>query len=156
MAYESTTVAAYTSQAEIMKLVMAHGGTGVGFESEPPIEGVSAKLKIEGVDYVVHITARCKETKRSYQPGNRSWPVTRTDAQMREAVEQERRRVWRVLFYYLKNAFECADSGVVELRHVLLPHIVLPGTGRTISEHILPRLAEAVQGDPARLLGAAR
>lgn len=61
--------------------------------------------------------------------------------------------MWRVLFYYLKNAFECAAAGVVELREILLPHIVMPD-GQTIGEHILPRLAHAVQQDPSRLLGA--
>lgn len=153
MAYEQTSVSVWRSQGDISKLIMGHGGTGVGFESEPPIEGFSAKLTLDSVQYMLHITARCREIKRTYMRRNRRWPITRTDAGMSEAMEQERRRVWRVLFYYLKNAFECADSGVVELRHVLLPHIVIPSTGKTISEHILPQLSQAVQGDPARLLG---
>jgi len=153
MAYESTGVAVWTSQGEIMKLVMAHGGTAVGFDAEGLVEGFHAKIKIGGVDYVIHITAHCQPAPMKRKDGRSSYLSPTTEDWRAKFAEQERRRVWRVLFYYLKNAFECAAAGVVELREILLPHIVM-GDGLTIGQHILPRLEQAVQDNPARLLGA--
>jgi hypothetical protein len=40
----------------------------------------------------------------------------------------------------------------MEFRELMLPFIVLPRDGRTIAEHILPRLAAALAGDPLHLL----
>jgi hypothetical protein len=58
-----------------------------------------------------------------------------------------------VLFYHLKGIFESADSGVLEFRELMLPYIVTK-SGRTIAEQLVPRLADAVSLNPARLLEA--
>lgn len=72
----------------------------------------------------------------------------------REGFEaKEERRVWRVLFWHLKAIFEAADSGVIDIRDVILPYVVTPD-GHTISERILPRLENLLQ-NPDRLLPAA-
>jgi hypothetical protein len=55
--------------------------------------------------------------------------------------EQEERRVWRVLFWHLKAMFEAADSGVIAVEDIIMPYIVTPD-GRTIAEHVAPKLAE--------------
>lgn len=153
MAYEDTSVPVHKSQGDLLSLVMGKGGSTVGFLCEPPREGFQAKVKIDGCDYHLRITATCRPAPEKRKVGRSSWPSPTTLQWRIEFAQQERRRVWRVLYYYLKNAFECSDAGVVELREILLPHIVMPD-GRTIGDHILPRLAEAVQQDPSRLLGA--
>ena len=155
MSYETTEVPVWKSQGEITRLVMSKGGSGIGFMTAPPREGIEARVAIQGADYVVRIWALCREAPAKRRMGNRSWPEPTTAAWRAQFAEQERRRIWRVLYYYLKNAFECADSGVVELREILLPHIVMPD-GATIADHILPRMAEAVSGAPGRLLPEAR
>jgi len=66
-------------------------------------------------------------------------------------MEEEARRVWRVLFYHLKSVYEAANSGVMEFRELMLPYIVTHD-GHTVAEHILPKLAGAIAGNPSRLL----
>jgi hypothetical protein len=65
----------------------------------------------------------------------------------------EERRIWRVIFYHLKSVFEASESGVMEFRELILPYIVTRD-GHTVAEHILPKLAEAIAGNPSRLLPA--
>jgi hypothetical protein len=76
-----------------------------------------------------------------------------TNQRQREArLEQEHRRIWRVLFYHLKSVFEAADSGVMEFRELMLPYIVTK-SGMTVAECIVPQLAKNIELNPARMLG---
>lgn len=132
MAYDSTQVPVDRTQAKIRALLMAHGAIGIAFVSQPPTEGFTTSLAIEGRPYSIRIQADCREAR---------------DA------SQELRRLWRVLFYHLKAMFEAADSGVMELREMILPYIVTKN-GMTVGEHILPQLDNAVAGNPLRMLPA--
>lgn len=134
MAYEDTVVPVNRSQEKIRALILANKGTGIAFisESDPPTEGFQAKVSIDGVGYTIRIQAKLKKAR---------------DA------EQERRRVWRVLFHHLKDIFEAANSGVMDFRELMMPYIVT-NDGRTVAECILPKLEAAISGNPARLLPA--
>lgn len=140
MAYETTEVPVVKSQQKIREMIMAHKGFGVAFVSErdpqgklPAREGFHAQVMICGKPYSVRITATLKPN--------------------RYGVEQEERRVWRVLFHHLKSVFEAADTGVMEFRELMLPYIVMP-SGQTISEVIIPQLDSKLAGTPDRLLMA--
>lgn len=149
MAYEHTEVAVPKSQDGIRKMIMAHKGFGVAFISEkdpegklPSREGFHAKVMIKEKPYEVRITANLKAAN-----------ANRYDSDSRKAafVEQEERRVWRVLYHHLKSVFEAADTGVMEFRELMLPYIVMP-SGGTIAEYILPQLDAKLAGEPSRLL----
>ena len=147
MSYEQTEVPVSRSQEGIRKLVLGNGGTGVAFISQPPREGFEAHIPIDGKVYHIRIAADCiprerKRVRQSSRYGHRS---------QRDPMEAEARRVWRVLFYNLKSTFESANSKVMELRELMLSYIVT-NDGRTIAERILPRLAEAIEGNTVRLL----
>lgn len=136
------------TQEALRKLIQAHKGFGLAVISEqdpagkePAQEGFQAKVMIDGVPYIVKIMAKAKPAAKFS-----------SDRQKQLHFEQEQRRIWRVLYYHMKSVFEAADSGVMEFRELMLPYIVMPGDGRTIAEHILPRLAAALAGDPSRLL----
>lgn len=133
MSYETTEVPVVNSQQKLRELLLRNGATGIAIVSQPPQEGFQAMVKIEGQMYTFRISANCKP--KSHQ----------------SAVEQEERRVWRVLFHHLKAIFEASSSGVQELRQMILPYIVT-NDGRTIAEILLPQLDKAVQYNPARLL----
>jgi len=142
MAYEHTEVPIARSQEAIRRLIMAHGGFGLAVVSErdpdgnlPAQEGFQAKVLIDGKPYTVKVMAALRPVHESKR-------------------EQEERRVWRVLYYHLKNVFEASDSGVMEFRELMLPYVVM-ADGMTISEHILPRLDAALAGKPERLLAEA-
>ena len=131
-AYGTTSVPVERSQSAIRDLVMTRGGSGIAFIEQPPMEGFHCMMPIDGVTYTVRIQAHVPEDSRD--------------------VAQDRRRIWRVLYYHLKSVFESSASGVMEFREMMLPYIVTTN-GQTVGERILPNLEKAIQRDPARLLG---
>lgn len=130
VAYDNTKVPISDSQSAIRKLIYSHNGTGVSFISQPPREGFDALVTLENVAYHIRVMATGKKG---------------TDR------EQEERRVWRVLYWHLKAMFEAADSGVIAVEDIILPYVVTPD-GRTIAEHIRPKLAEAREMTGNKLL----
>jgi hypothetical protein len=147
MAYETTEVAVSKSQDAIRKLIYAHKGTGLMLISRPPNEGFEAFIEIEKMPYHVRIMAVCKDQR--YDRNH----YLRSAQNLGKAVEQENRRVWRVLYWHLKAIFEAADSGVIDIRNVIMPYVVLRD-GLTLSDHIRPKMDELMKVDPSRLLGA--
>lgn len=132
MAYETTKVPMMQSQAEIRKIVYAHKGTGISFMSRPPREGFEALVTMGDQAYHIRVMATMKK-------GNNR--------------ESEERRVWRVLYWHLKAMFEAADSGVIAIEDIIMPYIVTPD-GRTIAEHVAPKLAEMREFTHDKLLTA--
>jgi hypothetical protein len=140
MAYEKTGVAVDKSQAGIRKLVMGRKGSKIAFISEPPREGFQAEVLIDELPYMIRVFGEVKRPNTG-----------RTDKQRATWLDQEHRRIWRVLFYHLKSVFEAADSGVMEFRELMLPYIVTK-SGQTVAECIVPQLAKNIELNPARLL----
>jgi hypothetical protein len=146
MSYDSTKVPISQSQEAIRGLIYSHHGTGVSFISHPPREGFEALVTITDLPYRVRVMATCEKVERVSAQGKR-----RSDSTMAEMTQQELRRVWRVLFWHLKAMFEAADSGVIDIRDVIMPYVVTRD-GRTLSEHIIPQMERAMIDDPARML----
>ncbi len=147
MAYETTEVAVSKSQDAIRKLIYSHKGTGLMLISRPPHEGFEAFIEVDKLPYHVRIMAICKDQKKD----KNGW--LRSTANYEKAVDQENRRVWRVLYWHLKAIFEAADSGVIDIRNVILPYVVMQD-GSTLSDHIVPKMAQLLTMNPERLLGA--
>jgi len=144
-AYSSTSVPIAKSQEGIRKMIYAHKGRGLMLISHAPREGFEALMQINNVEYRVRIMATCKiETHRG--PGY----TRKSSGQIEKQTEQEERRVWRVLYWHLKALFESSDSGVIDIRDVIMPYVVMPN-GETLSERIMPQL-EKVLADPSRAL----
>lgn len=148
MAYNETQVPVSQSQEAIRRLIYSHKGTGLMLISEPPREGFEGLVTIDGMAYRLRVMARSKEVERHSSQGRR-----RTDNVMQELREKEIRRVWRVLYWHLKAMFEASDSGVIDIRDVIMPYVVMHD-GRTLSEHIVPRMTELMTMDASRLLAA--
>jgi hypothetical protein len=135
MNYHDTKVRVMQSQADIRKLVYAHKGTGVSFMSRPPREGFEALVTMGSQGYHIRVMATCKTVSERLR-------------------EQEERRVWRVLYWHLKAMFVAADSEVIAIEDIIMPYIVTPD-GRTIAEHVAPKLAEMRGMTHEKLLNAA-
>lgn len=147
MAYENTEVAVSKSQDAIRKLIYGHKGTGLMLLSQPPREGFEAMVTIVDQAYHIRVMATAKpRTKDRY-----GWALS--DKQKEAAIEQENRRVWRVLYWHLKAMFEASDSGVIDVRDVIMPYVVLRD-GMTLADHIKPQMPQLMNIDPARLLGS--
>lgn len=122
-------------------MIYAHKGTGVMLLSQPPREGFEAMVTIDKLPYHIRIMATCRKGSKPGYVFNE------------KGREQEERRVWRVLYWHLKAMFEAADSGVIDIRDVIMPYVVTRD-GRTLSEHIIPRMAEIMTVDTSKLLPA--
>lgn len=146
MAYEATGVPVSKSQEQIRHMIYAHKGTGVIIVSQRPREGFEAMVTIADLPYHVRVMATCRTIPERNKYGQRRPP-----GQLDQARAAEERRVWRVLYWHLKAMFEAADSGVIDLRDVIMPYIVTRD-GRTLSEHVIPRMAEIMTVDTNRLL----
>jgi hypothetical protein len=148
MAYDRTDVPLVKSQDAIRRLIYSHRGTGVMLISQPPREGFEAMVTISDQSYHIRVMATCKDITRD------KYGVKRTGNSLSTARDQEERRVWRVLYWHLKALFEAADSGVIDIRNVIMPYVVL-ADGRTLSDHVVPRMAELTRlEDTSRLLPA--
>lgn len=146
MAYEETSVAVSKSQEQIKKLVYAHKGAGVMLISRPPHEGFEAFIALGNDSYHIRVMAQCRDVSKD----NHGW--TRSAGKFAAAKEQEERRVWRVLYWHLKAMFEAADSGVIDLRDIIMPYVVLKD-GMTVADIVKPRMKELMTMSSARLLG---
>lgn len=147
MAYETTEVVVSKSQDSIRKLIYAHRGTGLMLISRPPHEGFEAFITIEELAYHIRVMAKCKDVTLD------KWGMKKTGNSLINSIDQENRRVWRVLYWHLKAIFEAADSGVIDIRDVVMPYVVLRD-GMTLSDHIRPSMNELMNMNPARLLVA--
>jgi len=145
MAYENTEVPIARSQDAIRKIIYSHKGTGLMLMSHPPREGFEAMVTINDLPYHIRIMATCKFPTKD----RHGWTLSESGKE--KAREQEERRVWRVLYWHLKAMFEAADSGVIDIRDVIMPYVVTRD-GRTLSEHLTPRMQEIMSIDPSRLL----
>jgi len=147
MAYEETDVAVSRSQEQVRRLIYMHRGTGLMLISQAPREGFEAMVDLEGAAYQIRVMATCRKVESFDRQGR-----SRTPKIIEGMREREERRVWRVLYYHLKAMFEAADSGVIDIRDVIMPYVVLRD-GMTLSDHIKPRMSQLMTTDPARLLG---
>jgi hypothetical protein len=146
VAYDKTEVAVSKSQDAIRKLVYSHKGTGLMLISRTPHEGFEAFMELDKLSYHIRVMAVCKDQKHDRHG------MLRSNSALSNAVEQENRRVWRVLYWHLKAMFEAADSGVIDIRDVIMPYVVL-ADGSTLSEHVKPRMKQLMTMDTSRLLG---
>lgn len=129
MAYRYTEVSPEKSQGQIKKILIAHGASNIQFGSsfEPmKIEGFQASVTIDKKPYGIRIAV----------------PVKYFEAQSRQ--DQEIRRVWRVLYHHVKAIFEAADSGVIDIRELLLPYFVTK-SGETVAKRLLQDLPLAIE-----------
>lgn len=129
MAYEYTYVAPEKSQGQIRKLLEIHGAKNVSFASQnDPIrmEGFRATVVLEQKPYGMKIVVPVKDKKNV------------------KLQDQEIRRIWRVLYHHMKAVFEAADSGVIDIRELLLPFLVTTD-GQTVGRKLLRDIPKALE-----------
>ena len=137
MAYEHTSVAPEKSQAAIKKLLMIHGAVNISFASayEPTRqEGFRATVILDNKPYGMKIVVPVQEMPNDM------------------AQDQIIRRVWRVLYHHMKAIFEAADSGVIDVRELLLPFLVTKD-GRTVGQIVLQDMPKAIEAPKQIFLG---
>lgn len=139
MAYEQTEVQVEKSQGEIRKVLVAAGCTQFSFG-----EGVHDGRTWAAVEFVhtAHLV-RIKVPLKEPTPQAISAKHTRSRNKTREQVkalmiEQEAKRIWRVLFHGLKARMISIDEGVETFLQAFMPHVVDPATDKTLWERFTP------------------
>lgn len=131
-AYEGTTVSAEKSMAETMALLRRRDCLGIQWTEECATTVLRFRWRAaSGAEMCARFTMQARPTTR---PGQ-------TPKQRAEALDRERRRLFRVLVHFLKNLFEAVDGGLLTTEQAFLPFLE-DASGRTIGELIVPHLAK--------------
>lgn len=126
MAYETTEISCGKSQEKILQLLKYNGIEAVQFAENfnPPKMQVMFAYKIhkEG-DRVVKYEVNIKSSDPS-----RRLPATKQ-------IEQNRRQAMRILYYYLKSAFEAVEAGLLKKDDIFMPFFMM-SDGKLLKESL--------------------
>jgi hypothetical protein len=146
---EDTKVPVERSRAAIAKVLTLWGARGVQWEDD--FDSGSATLRFrwrspEGGELVARLHLRIAI---GHMPTGvrRVRPPTKTEA----AIEQERRRLHRVAFHWLKAQQAAIDSGLFKAETVIIPWLE-DAQGRTIGEALAGQFAQLGKVDMTRRL----
>lgn len=134
MAYESTTVAVEKSQADIRRLLKAHGCESFEF-GEASIDGQTwAAVGFRNGQRLVRIKVPHKvpDPHELRKRAQRARTQERRIAIVSEAEEQEAKRIWRVIAWNLKARMEAVQEGVETFEEAFLAHLLDERTGETV------------------------
>ncbi len=136
--YGSTTVPVERSQGQIRELLASHGAREFGFGEAIDDDGRpwAAVTFTHG-----QVRVRLRVPLKLPEPGEIRRKVqrarTRTEDEIRfDVMEQEAKRIWRVMAHNLKARMVSVDEGVETFEEAFLAHIVDLTTGLTIYEQL--------------------
>jgi len=142
-----TTVPVERSRAAIEKLLTRYGATKVAIAWGSGRSTVYVYFEVHDrkVQFDMRLPdrrapeIRCKPLPRS--PGR--FGRLRTEKQAEAAYDQECRRRWRALLIVIQAKIEAVRSGITSFDVEFLAHILLPGTGDTVANTVIPQIADA-------------
>jgi hypothetical protein len=138
MAYESTTVPVEKSQAEIRKLLTTHNAGRFAFGEETDSAGVRwAAVSFSHGGYSVRMRVPHKPVDELALRSKARRARTQTYADFEAvAIEQEAKRIWRVISWNLKARLVAVEEGVETFEEAFLAHLLDERTGMTIYEQL--------------------
>lgn len=142
MAYATgTAVSVDRSEAEIKRVLQRYGADKIGIMSESTKATIYCSVKGRDVQLVIPLvrTGDRVPSKKGYVWNERG-------------AQGEVRRRWRVMVLTLKAMLEAIESNITTFDQVFLAHVVIPGTGRTIGDALVPKLAALCEGKPLAAL----
>lgn len=135
---EGTTVTPERSQMEIAALVRKYGAGSFATGWDGPRAMVTFIAHNRQVRFTLDLPTDVTQFRLT--PGKQR----RTDAGARSAMEAEVRRRWRALALAIKAKLEVVETGISTFEAEFMPHTVMPD-GRTVAEHVLPRIERAIE-----------
>lgn len=117
----NTSVPVERSRAEVERILTKYGASKFGTMSEETKVSVFFEVKGRQVQWSIPMPDKKRMGVGDY--------------------EREVRRRWRVLVITIKAMLEAVESKLLSFDQAFLPHIVIPGTARTIGEALsTPRI----------------
>lgn len=138
MAYESTRVPVEKSQGEIRRLLSDHGASRFAFGEETDAAGVRwAAVSFAHGGFAVRMRVPHKPVDEAALRSRARRAHTRTYTDLEaEAIEQEAKRIWRVISWNLKARLVAVEEGVESFAESFLAHLLDERTGRTVFEQL--------------------
>ncbi|MCQ8781707.1 hypothetical protein [Mangrovibrevibacter kandeliae] len=138
MAYaKETTVSVEKTEAEIKALLRRYGATAMMAGEQPGQAMIAFEMKDRRIVFRLPLPDRDAKEFRLDGRG-----AARTADRRLAAWEQACRSRWRALLLCIKAKLESVESGIESFEQAFMPHIMLPD-GSTVSEQVLPRIAES-------------
>lgn len=135
MAYETTTVDVSKSQEGIRKLLVAYGCDSFAFAEGRNGDQRTATIAFQSGHRKVRMSVPLKEPDPNVLRKKVSAARSKTrDQIVDELLEQEGRRIWRVLHWNLKTRMEAIQEQVETFEEAFLAHLIVEETGQTIYE----------------------
>ena len=132
---KNTSVPVERSETEIKRTLQKYGADKIGIMTEPMKATIYFRVKERDVQLVIPLVRKGDKVVRK-----KNMVYTETGAQA------ETRRRWRVMVLTLKAMLEAVDSEITTFDQVFLAHVVIPGTGRTIGDALVPKLSALYAG----------
>jgi hypothetical protein len=139
MAYaESTSVPVERSRAEIERLLQRH--KCAKFMAGVDNEAHRATVQFQAHNRIIRFEIMLPDPKDPQYRKMKHRYAQRTDAGVRQLVEQAERSRWRALLLVIKAKLEAVESNIATFEEEFMAHIVLPNN-QTVGQWVLPEVA---------------
>lgn len=149
-----TEVSEEKSRSEIESILRRYGADAFSYGWEENRAVIAFRAHNRHIRFEVSMPARDDESITTYLDRH-GYKQFRTDSAAETHYYQARRQRWRALALVVKAKLEAVEAGISEFENEFLGHIVMPD-GRTVAEHILPKIEAAyIEGKmPTLMLSA--
>ncbi len=130
-----TTVSTASSRAEIEKILVKYGASAFAVGWDQASASIMFDLGTRRIRFTLPLPDR-EDREFSRTPTGRLRSTTERD----KAWEQTIRQRWRALALIVKAKLEAVAAGVATVDEEFLAYIVVPGSGRTVADHVVPEL----------------
>jgi hypothetical protein len=156
---ENTTVTVESSQAELVRLIRAHGATQHGMAHDDLSGHARLIVSIAGRQIRLEVTVPSTREvlqliERKPPQGWRGWTDKRRAEYVAKQRAQAERQRWRALVLITKAKLEVVADGLSSIEREFLADLLLPD-GSTVGDETAPAIARAYEsGVKPKLLGA--
>lgn len=146
MAYaEKTKVPVDKSMAEVRKILIKNGSEGVAIAETSENALVQFIFKSKSYKFIIKYPKSSDDDIFLNGKGYK-----RTLVQIENAIEHEKKRLWRAMVLYIKAAIEAHNNGIIDFKRSMMSHMMLP-SGQTIYEKLENNI-ESIDVSPQFLL----
>ena len=76
----------------------------------------------------------------------------RSEESFKRAKAQAERSAWRLIYLIVKARIECIEAGCETFEQAFLPYMLIPDTGKVLSEQVVPAIEQSYSGTPVKNL----
>lgn len=150
---QDTTVSVAKTRGEIYGLLTEWGISNIGFldhfdEGQAELQFVWRR---DDVKYAARFMVKLPTDEQLKKRARHARTGAFSQSKYNALREGRGRQEHRVLYLWIKAALNAVEAGIVSPEAIFLPFIV-GKDGRTVAEHMLPRMQELLSVDPTQLL----